>query len=237
MKGNLRSQARTKINQKINFYDIAEKDKRESLGYYEEKIRFILEEVGENKTVLDVGCHDGFIGEMLLKKKNKVFGVDIVKKSLEIARQRGLIVKLIDVERERLPFPEDYFDVVILGDILEHVFDTDRLLKQCKRVLKGGGKLFVTTPNVASFGRRLMLLLGINPFLEYSLNLPAAGAPPVGHIRYYTVETLRNQLEYNGFQVSKIRGSALNLFFFRTHFLTNVWPSLCTMLMCLALKK
>lgn len=219
-----------------DFYVRVRKDRRETLGYYPEKIKFILEETGERKLVLDVGCNDGFIGTMLLKKQNKVFGIDIVKKNLEIAKHRGLIVKSVDVEKEKLPFKNDCFDLVILGDIIEHVFDTDRLLKEARRVLKTGGKLIVTTPNVASLGRRLMLLLGINPFLEYSLKLPHKGPPPVGHIRYYTVQTLKEQLEDHGFKDIKIKGSVLNLFFLATHFFTSLKPSLCMMLMCTALK-
>ena len=226
-----------KTDSKTDFYIKSQKDKRESLGYYKEKIKFILEETGEGKLVLDVGCNDGFIGEMLIKKQNKVFGLDIVKNNLEIAESRGLIVKNVNVEKEKLPFKNNYFDVVILGDIIEHVFDTDRLLREARRILKTGGKLIVTTPNIASLGRRIMLLFGISPFIEYSVGMLTNNTPSVGHIRYYTVGTLRKQLDYNGFKVTVLKGNVLNLYFLTTHLFDSLKPSICMMIMCAAIKR
>lgn len=225
------------------FFYIGLKDNREDVSSSEaifpEKIQFLLQQVGSGKKVLDVGCNDGYIGELLLKNHNDVYGFDIVKKKLLMAQKRGLKVKEHDIEKKQFPYDKESFDMVILGDVIEHVFDTDALLVNCKRVLKKGGKLIITTPNVASFGRRIMLLFGINPFLEYSSKLsPINGYPAVGHIRYYTLHTLKKQLMYNGFIHISICGNGLNLFFLKLPLATGYFfSSLCTYLFCISEKK
>ncbi|MCL5434981.1 MAG: class I SAM-dependent methyltransferase [Patescibacteria group bacterium] len=218
--------------QKKDFYNLnIGENNIQTGGFYLEKLYFILRTVGSKKRVLDIGCNDGYVGEKLLARENDVYGIDISEKELKIAGKKGLKVKNIDVENQELPYASGFFDVVILADIIEHVFDTDMLLKKCSRVLKRGGRLIVTTPNIASFGRRLMLLFGISPFAEYSLELPTNGLPSVGHIRYYTSATLKNQLQHNGFKDIKIEGDKINFGIFKSKSLGKFLPSLSIMLM------
>lgn len=193
-----------------NFYSNLKDDTEEVASIFQDKIAFLKKSVGSNKKVLDVGCNDGYVGGLLLKNGNEVYGIDIVKKKLLLAQKKGLKAKECDIENEEFPYPENCFDKVILGDVIEHIFNTDKLLEKCKRVLKNNGTLIITTPNVASLGRRIMLLLGINPFLEYSSVLPPIkGYPAVGHIRYYTAKTLRLQLMYHGFKNITIQGGTM----------------------------
>ena len=218
------------VDFKKQFYTASEEEHAQTGGFYYEKIEFIKQNIKSKKIVLDVGCNDGYIGDELIKEGNIVYGIDIVDKDLKRAKKRGLKVKNVDVENQGFPYQSNFFDVVILADIIEHVFDTDALLKKSARVLRKGGKLIVTTPNIASLGRRLMLLAGISPFVEYSLELPTNGLPSVGHVRYYTVPTLRNQLEYNGFKDVSIEGDKL-YFFLKSKALGKILPSFSTMLM------
>lgn len=192
------------------FYKNLEDDGENVVSAFKDKLDFLVREVGFNKKVLEVGCNDGYVGALLLKGSNDVYGVDIVKEKLLLAQNRRLKVKECDIENDQFPYPQDYFDVVILGDVIEHIFDTDLLLEKCKKILKKGGKLIVTTPNVASLGRRIMLLLGLNPFLEFSSKFPPVkGYPAVGHIRYYTLSTLKFQLTYHGFKDISVEGGTI----------------------------
>ena len=80
-------------------------------------------------------------------------------------------------------------DLVIALEIIEHLFDTDHFLSEINRVLKPGGYLILSTPNLASLTNRLKLLFGRYPkYLEYS----RAGA---GHLHLYTPGILRTQIE------------------------------------------
>lgn len=220
-----------------NFYSDLKDDREDVSSHLQEKIDFIIRETGSGKKVLDVACNDGYIGEILLNKNNDIYGIDVVKSKLLIAQKRGLKVEVCDVGKEQFPYPDNYFDIVILGDIIEHVFNTDEILRKCKKVLKKGGKLIIITPNVASLGRRVMLLFGINPFIEYSLELPPVeGFPAVGHIRYYTSKTLRLQLLHNGFKSIEIQGGALGSVFFKLMYGFRRFSSFFPHLMCVAKK-
>jgi 2-polyprenyl-3-methyl-5-hydroxy-6-metoxy-1,4-benzoquinol methylase len=151
--------------------------------------------VGSNKKVLDVGCYDGTCGELLIKNKNEVYGIEACPEAAELAKIKGLYVKIGDIE-SGLDFENNFFDVVMAGEIIEHIVDTDFFIDEIKRVLKTNGFLVLSTPNAASLGRRLLLLFGKNPFFEasfsYPLNFP-------GHMRFFTKDLLLEFLKYKGF--------------------------------------
>jgi 2-polyprenyl-3-methyl-5-hydroxy-6-metoxy-1,4-benzoquinol methylase len=188
-------------------------DDRETGGYYPEKIHYILQSAGSGKKVLDVGCNDGYVTSLIKAQNNHVIGCDVSKKQIEKAKKNGIDARYHDIT-SRWPSWMNDFDVIILGDVIEHVFDTDFLLDNCFQALRPGGKLIITTPNVASLGRRLMLLFGVSPYLEYSSNLSTNGLPSVGHIRYYTKQNLVRQLEYHKFQNISVTGDKINVSFF-----------------------
>lgn len=92
---------------------------------------------------LDAACG---MGDLLTRSNGRArWGVDISDDYLEIARGRYLNVSHAPVER--LPFPREFFDLVTATDVLEHVLDLNRAVKELLRVLKPGGILIVRTPN------------------------------------------------------------------------------------------
>jgi len=171
------------------------------------RIKKIIKASGTNNTILDVGCYDGFIGEKLIKAGNIVYGMEISKEAVLVAQKKGLIVSYTSAE-DNFPYKDNFFDVVIAGEIIEHLLDTKKFLKEIKRVLKTDGKFILTTPNVASLGRRIFLLFGKNPYFE-----AAYGYPPeadAGHIRFYTKKVLLNFLNYMSFNVIKYESTVIN---------------------------
>lgn len=222
---------------KNDFYSEIE-DKRETGGYDKNKIEFLISEIGSGNKILDVACNDGYISEILKNNNNVVFGFDIAIKDIRIARKRGINVKYFKIGSGPFPYKDKQFDVVLLGDIIEHIFDTDEMLRECYRILKPKGKLIITTPNVASLLRRFMLLIGISPFLEYSIELSTNGFPSVGHIRYYTAKTLTKQLYHNNFIVKKLVGNVVFIApWLRLFYLAKLFPTLSSLLFCVAEKK
>lgn len=165
------------------------------------------------KIFLDIGCGNGsFALEVHKITGARVFGVDIVKASVERARKLGVNAKVADVGLEKLPFKDAYFDTVFCGEIIEHLYDTDYLLSECRRVLKKGGALVITTPNLASWLNRLLLLAGFQPHLsEVSVrhNVGKAFADrssTSGHIHMFTPSALKELLEINGFEKAMLYG-------------------------------
>jgi len=170
----------------------------------EVRMNIVAKLVGQNKRVLDIGCYDGTISSLLTRGNDEVYGVDLSEKAVEFARQKGIEAYVADAE-DKLPFPSAFFDVVFAGEVIEHTFDTDRFLEETGRVMKPDGSLVLTTPNLASLGRRIMLLIGKNPFIEISFKNEAAG-----HTKYFVKDTLFDLLKLHGFEIDTFTSDVVN---------------------------
>lgn len=168
------------------------------------RIRKAVQLVGENGRVLDVGCFDGTISKLILDQGNKVYGLDISEPAVKKAQEKGIKAVCGNVE-DPWPFDDNTIDTVFAGEIIEHLFNTDKFLEEVKRVLKPEGFLVLTTPNLASFGRRLLLFLGKNPLIE-------SGCLDVfaGHLRYFVKESLFELLKSHSFRVLKFESTVVN---------------------------
>lgn len=155
------------------------------------------------KRILDVGCGTGFISRSLVGK-NDVYGVDISAEYLARAASYGIETKQWDI-RKGLPFEYGSFDIVLVTEVLEHIFDTDALLSEIGRVLKVNGVLFLTVPNCCSLVSRVNVLLGRMPsYIEHHCRPGMAG-----HIRGYNLPAIKKQLKEHGFKIEKIRTNAI----------------------------
>jgi len=98
--------------------------------------------------VLDVGCAYGFMLEKFPDTFEK-YGIDVSEHAILEARKR-LPDALLTVggAEEKLPFPDDYFDVIMTNDVLEHLENPKAALEQMCRVLKTGGILYINIPNL-----------------------------------------------------------------------------------------
>jgi 2-polyprenyl-3-methyl-5-hydroxy-6-metoxy-1,4-benzoquinol methylase len=168
--------------------------------------------------LLDVAAGSGIAGAMLARQGWHVSALDLSEDLLEQIRARGIQdVRLHDLARGPLPYPNSAFRAVFAGEIIEHLVDTDGFLAEVHRVLQPGGIVVLTTPNLASFENRLRLLLGRYPmWLEYDLS-------DQGHVRAYTVPTLKKHLRIRGFIVERVRGNWVPIVPQRL-FTDLVWP-------------
>jgi SAM-dependent methyltransferase len=172
------------------------------------------------KTYLDVGCGDGNFASIVKRATSgvNVYGTDISAKAVKLAEDKGITAFCVDLSCQRIPIDSEYFDAVFAGEVIEHVFDTDHFLDEIHRVLKPGGSLVLTTPNLASLYNRLALLIGYEPFTNNpSLRYPLGhivefdpGRPDIvpsgDHIRVMTLKSLRKMLERHSFLVTDIQG-------------------------------
>ena len=148
--------------------------------------------------LLDIGCDNGILSSRLKKLGYDVYGLDIRKKEVGMARKLG-IKAVVGSAEKRFPFKSGYFDAALAGDIIEHLYDTDFFIGEAHRVLKQGGVFVVTTPNLASLSNRIRLLFGKLP-VGSEVRL---GKDTAGHIRNYTFPELGSQLRRHGFSIVK----------------------------------
>ena len=108
----------------------------------------------------------------------------------------------VDVERDRFPYPDEYFDVALCCEIIEHLTqDPMHMLIELNRVLKWGGLVILTTPNIASAFSIQEALAGSSPYIYGSYNLVSRADR---HSREYTPKDVRTALEAAGFKVVRL---------------------------------
>jgi methionine biosynthesis protein MetW len=149
---------------------------------------------------IDIGCGDGGTsGPALQRRAASYVGVDISASALQMARERGLDVRHIE-DAAGLPFEDGAFGVAVCVEVLEHLFEPQAALAEIRRVLRPGGRLIVTVPNVAHWRNRLdFALLGRwNPRGDH-LSPTQPWRDP--HVRFFTVRTLPRLVENCGFSV------------------------------------
>jgi SAM-dependent methyltransferase len=116
---------------------------------------------GPGRRVLDLGCRYGALTRAYAEG-NEVVGVDVDREALAEAAKLGIETRWVDVEQP-LPFGDASFDVVVAGELLEHVRDPGRLVADARRVLRPGGRLVGSVPNAFRLLNRLRFLAGLPP--------------------------------------------------------------------------
>ncbi len=139
---------------------------------------------------LDVGCGGGSYLHRLKQWGWKVYGVEPSESGFKAAQGLGLDVRHGQVADAR--FPDDFFDVIRLNNVLEHLVDPNGTFGEIRRILKPDGVVYITVPNTRSFN---FWLFGER---WYGLDSPR-------HVISYSPRTLRSLCESTGFQPIEIR--------------------------------
>ena len=153
----------------------------------------MVELVGHNKEVLDVGCSSGFLAEVLVAHGCVVSGVEYDEGAADAARP--VLSKLVVGDLEQLDlvaeFGEASFDVLVFGDVLEHLRTPLSVLRQARRLLRPSGYVVISLPNVAHASVRLGLLSGR---FDYS----PTGLLDDTHLRFFTRRSIDELLDRAG---------------------------------------
>jgi methionine biosynthesis protein MetW len=116
---------------------------------------------GPGRRVLDLGCRDGALTQAYTNG-NDVVGVDADREALAEAATRGIETRWADLDQP-LELPDASFDVVVAGELLEHLRDPERLVREIQRVLRHGGTFVASVPNAYRLKNRLRFALGRPP--------------------------------------------------------------------------
>ncbi len=159
----------------------------------------LLDWVGFNKAVLEIGCNTGYLSNVMQQRGCRVTGVDIDAGAAELARP--FCQRLIVGDIERLDWKavlgDERFDVILFGDVLEHTRTPAGILQSLAGYMTPTGCIVASLPNIAHGSIRLSLLLGR---FEYA----PLGILDETHLRFYTGETARQMLSTGGFRVTEM---------------------------------
>jgi len=116
---------------------------------------------GPGRDVLDLGCRDGALTQAYAGG-NAIVGVDADREALAEAQKLGIETRWADLD-DALPFEAGTFDVVVAGELLEHLRDPRRVVSEVLRVLRPGGTFVGSVPNAYRLKNRLRFLTGRKP--------------------------------------------------------------------------
>jgi 2-polyprenyl-3-methyl-5-hydroxy-6-metoxy-1,4-benzoquinol methylase len=155
----------------------------------------VLRLIGEKETVLDIGCSSGNFGAELIKRKQcTVDGIDIDAKDVALAAKKLRKALVLNIERDPFGPLGSKYDTVLMMDVIEHLADPAAALRKITGLLKPGGKLVFSVPNMAHVSVRLDLLLG-------DLDYRDVGLLDDTHLHFYSEKTLLRVLREAGYAV------------------------------------
>ena len=167
----------------------------------------ILELVGGNKRVLDIGCATGYLARALVAQGCTVSGVEYEADAAEQARptlDRLLVGDLEELDLVEF-FGRDQFDALVFGDVLEHLRDPLSVLRKARPLLARGGCVVISVPNIAHGAARLALLKGRWEYRQL-------GLLDTTHLRFFTLASLREMLREAGLAAVEVRRTIADIF-------------------------
>jgi ubiquinone/menaquinone biosynthesis C-methylase UbiE len=176
-----------------------------------ETILELLPRLGPEARLLDVGCLEGSYTRLYADAvgAGSVHGVDV--SLTDSARAKGVEAVEFDLNSgEALPYPDATFDVVVCIESLEHIYPTDFMLREIRRVLKPRGTAIIDVPRLDSFLNIILLTLGFQPpGIECSRERRYGSINDdsllTGHVAYFTRRALLEMLEKSGFEILDAR--------------------------------
>ena len=165
----------------------------------------ILKIVGKEKTVLEIGSSTGYMSRAFLEQD---CAVDVVESDQKAVAKLPKGVKTVfntSIEDRGFYNKLGRYDFIVMADVLEHLVDPEKVLRQLSKKASAGTKLLVSLPNIASWTMRKQL------FFKGDFQYQESGLLDKTHLHFYTINTLPKLLSENGWKVEKVIGTMTRL--------------------------
>jgi len=165
----------------------------------------LLSEVPAKSRVLEIGTASGYMGEYLMEeKKCTVWGVEPVEEYYWDALKCNYEKLFNSTIEDFFKCPEainEKFDVIFLGDVLEHTVNPGEVLSILKNYLNSTGIIIISLPNIAHYTTRWQLFTG-------RWDMQDGGILDRTHLRFFTLKTMKEMVVNSGYEITKVRPSS-----------------------------
>ena len=161
-------------------------------------INHIKSAYGKNKKlrILDVGCSKGFIAKNLQDYDFEFHGIELNKEDAKEAKKYYKEIKIADLDLDKVSYQNNFFDIIIMADIIEHLKSSSGTVKYFAQFLKKEGMMILSTANIANIYVRLRLLFG-------NFDYEVRGIMDKTHLRFFTLKTFRQLAKHSGLKIIK----------------------------------
>lgn len=156
--------------------------------------QLVIRKLAGARVILDAGCSAGTIARALVAGGAVVDGIEFDPVAAAQARAVCRTLLVGDLESMELPLAEGAYDAIVLADVIEHLRGSEAVMARLRPLLRPGGRLVISTPNIANWSMRLLHLLGRWDYRE-------RGIMDRTHVRFFTRRTLRRAVEEAGYRV------------------------------------
>lgn len=162
----------------------------------------------KDKKILDVGCGIGIYSNRFYQEGSSIFGVDIDKENIIKAKGLFPYISFQAITSANFPFEDNFFDIIFLHEVLEHVENDKKTIDESLRVLKPGGRIVIFAPNkwfaFETHGLYLgeKYIFGNIPFLSWMPDFVRKVFAP--HVRIYTIKKLKALFKEKGVKIEII---------------------------------
>lgn len=162
-----------------------------------QRIDFCLRYLPGGERFLDLGCGTGVLALQLKDRYKEVYGVDVAELPVKVARENQVEAVQLNLNAETLPYPDGFFDTITILSTLQYFYDLHFALAEIHRVLKAGGLIVLTVPNMRAFWRLGKLVFGGT--------FPKTSKDPVGYdggaLHYFCFSNIAALLEEKRFRM------------------------------------
>lgn len=161
-------------------------------------VRILKQIISPTSAVLDLGCNTGYLGEQV--GEGLWTGVERDPNTRPVLEKIPVYNRVITGDLEHFNFSQfakESFDVVLMADILEHLINPEHVLREILSVIKPGGKVVISLPNVANWQIRLSLMFGFFTYKD-------VGILDRTHVHLYEKHSARRLVESNGLRIRRM---------------------------------
>lgn len=196
------------------------------------KLNGIIQEILKKKNkkevlFVDIGCGDGQFMKYVSEYGPHDLKINFIGIDKYVERKSFDFQLLNDDVEQKINLQDKTADIIVCAEIIEHLKNTDQFIQEVRRILKDDGDLIITTPNLASYFNRFLLVLGYQPYhaevseiesgfglgLVYGvLGRSKINNKTAGHLRMFTFRALRDFIEYYDLRIKKFYPVYLSTF-------------------------